>query len=471
MEAYEDYNHEHLDDKELMKEVERFEQMLQEGEIGFMDLSTIEDLYFYFSLTEQPEKNFALLQSGILHFPYNDSLLYKLSMVHLKQGNTDLALEQVEKAIKIAPHNMLALVQKARILSQSGDLNAAILFLSDALTYQYADAEVYYHLGHLCQEGGFYKRAIEYYQKALAGNPEIQDIVFDLASCYEWAEEIVPGIQFLKNWVSVMPDSQPAWHCLGHLYQQIGFYENAIAAFQYAMALEEEFFISHYQIGVCYMAIEKYQDAISSFMAAIRLDSHDLFALFSLAECYESIEQFEHARSYYKRCTQIAPNMFEAWHGYAATLEAQEKYYEAITFYKTAVELNDQDAEAWLGLATCEYKVGNEFSAQEALQKAIQLNPEDPQLFEDWASMLLEDGEPAAALQLLRCGISENPLSPVLQYQFAAIAFQLGKAKEAREYLENALVLDYDARFVLFQYNPELKKLPFITDLITFYKP
>ena len=73
-------------------------------------------------------------------------------------------------------------------------------------------------------------------------------------------------------------------------------------------------------------------------------------------------------------------------------------------------------------------------------------------------------------MEILAEGIKYHPHNAELQYRIAACLMSIGQKQEALSFLRNALKLNYDIHNELFDYIPQLKENPSITDLIESYK-
>jgi tetratricopeptide (TPR) repeat protein len=101
-----------------------------------------------------------------------------------------------------------------------------------------------------------------------------------------------------------------------------------------------------------------------------------------------------------------------------------------------------------------EYKLGNIISATSAFEEANTLAPEDVDVWLQWSLVYFEQGDITKATDIISDGLNELPDNADLFYRMAIYLLDSGKVKEAFNYLENALILNFDGHKVLFDFFP-----------------
>ena len=205
------------------------------------------------------------------------------------------------------------------------------------------------------------------------------------------------------------------------------------------------------------MSLEKYTQAIDAYKKTLEIEGASAETYCSLAETYEKLEHHELAVKYYQKAVKLDSFYDEAWFGVGKCLASQNKWYEAIHFLNRALKLDCENYLYWKKVAEAEYHVGNLVSSLDAYEEASMLNPEDPEIILDWSYIYYEQGEYEKALEIVVNTLSDLPEEADLYYRAAAYLLALGKYKEAYNYLENALVLNYDKHVDLLEFFPKLE--------------
>jgi tetratricopeptide (TPR) repeat protein len=121
-------------------------------------------------------------------------------------------------------------------------------------------------------------------------------------------------------------------------------------------------------------------------------------------------------------------------------------------------------------LAQNEFKLGNLNAAEDAFQKAEELNPMDVDLYLSWSEMYMDRGEYEDAANLIQSGIEELPESSLLYYRIVICLLKAGNFQKAFQFLENALILDFDGHKELYEYFPDLEANKVLFNIINQFR-
>jgi tetratricopeptide (TPR) repeat protein len=124
-------------------------------------------------------------------------------------------------------------------------------------------------------------------------------------------------------------------------------------------------------------------------------------------------------------------------------------------FFNKAVKIHSQNSEYWKAAAHAEFKIGNTISSISAYEEASNLGPEDKEVWLNWSFIYYEQGAHEKAIDVLLQGMGEIPDEPEFFYRMTVYLIEAGKFKEAFNYLENALILNFDGHSVLFDFFPK----------------
>ena len=130
---------------------------------------------------------------------------------------------------------------------------------------------------------------------------------------------------------------------------------------------------------------------------------------------------------------------------------------ESMHYIKKAIDLNAEHELFWLALAQAEWKTGNIVSALEAFEQSCELDPENADVWLDWSFIYYDQGDYDKAIHLIMDGIEELPMEAELWYRAVVYAMGCGRYKDALNYLENALLLDFEKHVVLFDFFNEIE--------------
>ena len=137
--------------------------------------------------------------------------------------------------------------------------------------------------------------------------------------------------------------------------------------------------------------------------------------------------------------------------------EKQEKWHQALHFFNKAIKINNHNAEYWKAAAHAEFKIGNIISSISAYEEASNLSPDDKEVWLNWSYIYYEQGEHEKAIETLLQGMSELPDESEFFYRMTVYLIEAGKFKEALNYLENALILNFEGHSMIFDFFPKIE--------------
>jgi len=75
----------------------------------------------------------------------------------------------------------------------------------------------------------------------------------------------------------------------------------------------------------------------------------------------------------------------------------------------------------------------------------------------NWSFIYYEQGDHEKAIETLSIGFDEIPDDPEIFYRMTVYLIEAGRFKEAFNYLENALILDFEGHTALFDFFPKIE--------------
>jgi tetratricopeptide (TPR) repeat protein len=142
----------------------------------------------------------------------------------------------------------------------------------------------YYNIGCYAAADGNYGEAIDYYNKALAAEP-------DNAS---WA------------------DHAPGYNDLGYAYLKEGELANAVTNLEKALALRPNFGKAYYNLGCAFLNNKQPAEAVDCLQRALAIDTDVAAIHYKLANALAQTDQYAKAINEYRQTLKLSPAMDEA---------------------------------------------------------------------------------------------------------------------------------------------------------------
>ena len=229
----------------------------------------------------------AALHLNFRHMAFDQH--YSRALAHGSERQWKNAHQEISLALDQGVFDHRALFLKARLLQQSGELEAAQKAYWNALKVHPNYAHSHHNLGGIYASKKDWKPAIAAYQKAL----------------------------------KIRPNYYQARLHLGNAYMSTGRLPEALKAFQKVALLIPSFAGTHINLGSIYLQQGKPEKATAAFLEAIRLDPKQAQAYNNLAIAYERLGRNREAVTAYE-------NLLAHWQGDPAYRESVKKRIETL---------------------------------------------------------------------------------------------------------------------------------------------
>lgn len=223
----------------------------------------------------------------------------------------------------------------------------------------------------LCREGfsftirGEYKKALTYFQDAVASNPDDTNAWFGLGNCYIGLEKPEEAIDAYRQVIRTDPDNANAYYNLGLYYRQLGRYESAVETFQNALAIDPAHIPSQFEMG----------------------------------EALGRMGRSEEEKQVYLDITSRKPKFYPAYFRLGLVCNRLGQYEEAIAAQKKVLALKPDFAPAYFALGLVYANMGDSRREANAYKEALRIDPEFVEAHYNMGLYYLRSGEREAALE------------------------------------------------------------------------
>lgn len=213
--------------------------------------------------------------------------LLKLSSLELALENYQLALDMVNKALKVEPMN----------------------------------ADAYYLKGFIYLNGGDTAIAISSYRTAVEVNSDHYNTYIMLGKLYALEKHEYAG-DYYDNALRIRPNSVEALYNKGVYLQSIEEYDEAYFLYDQIIELDSSSYFAYYNRGYMMLISDSsYSGAIKEFEKSLRYYPYYFEAFYNIGLCYENQGDYEKAAEYYKKALEINPQYDLAAFGMSRLLD------------------------------------------------------------------------------------------------------------------------------------------------------
>ena len=463
MSAFEDFSSSGSEFRDLLS---RFES----GSEGFYDIDEYEDLAAYYLQHAQLDMVHQVLKLALHCFPDAPELRIKKAQYLAALQNTQEALVILNQLEDLIEFKYDVYMIRGHIYSQIACSEQAIEQFKLAIPHADEPEDVYTALGIEFLNAHKPSDALYYLKKALKENPALDALYPDVFLCFEYTVQLKEAVNFFHAATDHSPFNFQAWFYLGISYLKLPDPPQAIKAFEYALAIQDQSVVARINKAQAHYQLEQYLLAIEVLNEALVIDDQDAQVYFSLAEAYQAIEDYNQALVFYNKCIKCDPAWADAWMGIAMVLDHLNRITEALHYIRKAVEINPQESEYWYVLAEFQQKMGFYEESEQAFQRVIECDYAESDVWMDYGCLLIQMDLYDKALDIFLQGIKQFPKFIELYYLAAAALLKLHQRQSALELLEQALQMDITKCELLFETIPALSLDLEILDLINSYK-
>jgi len=337
-------------------------------------------------------------------FLSREHLARNLAIAHTKKsvafanlGKHDKSLDELEKALKYAPRDVLILAQRGLEYAQAGDLDAGIAQLSSVVD-ENKDAEsvpfALFQLGVLLQQKGDHRSAILQYREAIRYRPNYVEAHLKLARALVLEGDQREALAEYRTVAALSPSDLDRGNAhilanqwLGNALQEQGDYASAASAYRAAIQLNSEYGPAHCELGLVLQKQGQLRQAIHEYSAALvppKLTEVDgtkrlATAHFRLGTALIKAGRANRANgtAELRRAIELDPDHFESHLYLGEILYEEANWVEAAAEYRKATLIESRSAAAHNGLGLALDKQGLREEAGLEFARAIDLEPKN----------------------------------------------------------------------------------------------
>ena len=184
--------------------------------------------------------------------------------------------------------------------------------------------------------------------------------------------------------------------CFGLTLQQLGYWKDSEALYRHALAVTENNYLAHNNLGVVLVEKGQSDEAISQYRDAIRLNPDFAYAHNNLGRALGMKGQTDEAISQFQEAIRLAPDDIEAYNNLGIALNEKGQTDEAIIQFQEAIRLAPDDADAHNDLGVTLIEKGQITGAISQFQEAVRLKPDYAEARDNLARALEMKNAPAS---------------------------------------------------------------------------
>ena len=437
------------DEEDYNLSLSKFESMLKTNKVLFFDSEEFEEIILHYLDMGKATLAKKALKLGLEQHPKSTGL----KLVQVEMLVYDDKLDQAEKLLNelyaIEPTNEEIFIQKANIYSKRDNHEKAVEFLQTALKYTEDFADVYNLIGMEYLFMDNLELAKENFIKCLEEDFEDQSALYNVVYCFEFLDQNLEAIEYLKTYIDRNPYSEIAWHQSGRLYYGVKDYENAVRSFEFATSIDEEFVGAYMENAKALERLKRYEDAIESYNKTIELDDPTSYALLRIGKCYEKLGNKVQALKFFNKTVHEDPLLDKGWIAITDFYVRQKNYQKALYFVNKALAIDDQNRSYWKRYATINKAMDHFEEAEFGYRKAVEFGDYQLDTWLFWVDIMQIMGENNNAILTLIQAAEYFTDDYEIEYRMAGFHMLLNEEEKGNYHLSNGLRINSKHQTIL----------------------
>ncbi len=458
-------------DYSLTQWVNEFEILTQQGEKTSFEIRIYLKLVEYYQNEGDLKKAVEVAESALEQYGYRVDFYLVKSRLLLSQKQPMEAMDCLHQAEHLSPQDTDVLMTKAMILAELKDKQSALTILQDLKSYvgQSDLVEV------LICETEIYFKAEEYdkgfitLKDALRSNSSHekgQQLLSEYISVSRHYQSIAT---FLQEMLENSPYSHFSWYNLGHCYSNLGEYDQAIDAFEYAFLIKPQFEQAYIDCAETCVLLRQWDKALSIYQEVVNTFGEEYDMLISISECCIHLTDYKQAKKYLTQSLKLDVFGEDAHFMMGQCFAAEAKWHKAIQCFRRAISIDETSDTYFLALAKAYAQIGENDKAHRNFKKATLCAPEQNNYWFAHASFLISQGKVKQALEVLDQGEISSVGSDLL-YCRAAIHYLLGDKTKSIDILAEVLEDDFQSHTCIFELAPDMLTDRDIQSILKYYQ-
>ena len=424
--------------------ITKFESMLKTDDVYFFDAEDFEDIIHHYLNNGKISLAKKAIKIGLQQHP--DAMDLKLLDVEVLvfENNLEVAEKILDKLQLLDGTNEEIYIQRANIYSKKDNHEAAIVLLKKALELTEDSFDIYALLGMEYLFMDDFEKAKIHFMKCVSFDEQDYSSLYNVIYCFEFLEDYEGAIQYLNDYLERNPYCQVAWHQLGKQYLSIKMYEEALAAFDFAIISDDTFIGAYFEKGKVLEKMGKYNEAIENYETTIKIDDPTSHAYLRIGKCHEKLKNDDLAKFYYYQTVHEDPLLDKGWLAITDFYFKKKNYDRALYYVNKAINIDGENAKYWKKCARIHAALQHYDEADFAYKQAVDLGNYELDTWLNWAEVVTQNEDLESAIQILLQGLEFYPDQAAIQFKIAGLYLMTNDPVKAQYRFRKALKLDFD---------------------------
>lgn len=392
-------------DKDTRDAVLNFEKLNRKGGVQYIDMDQLEVVLDFYLETNDVDSVQQALKYGEKIFPNANELKLRRAHMYSIQGNPQGALTLLKEILRSEPGNTDAQYAMGLVYGMLDQPQKAIQY------YQLASADgvelglIYGNIGDEYYKMERYDKAMVYYKKSIAENPDEERSMYNLSCIYEDEGRNSEAESFFRLQTRDHPYSFCAWIAYGRACMNLELWQQAIEAYEYAIVVDKANVQAYFCLCDAYRRAGNHGKAVSVLHECLDYAEDKSWVYYSMGMIYMESGNNSSAIPYFRKTVREDPYFGDAWQVLGQCYADENDLYTAVEMSERALSVNPQSASYMLQLAWLQDCLGDTEKADSLYQCALHLDEVSDECWIRYADFLMRHDRFDEAVEVLDKGV------------------------------------------------------------------
>jgi tetratricopeptide (TPR) repeat protein len=284
--------------------------------------------------------------------------------------------------------------------------------------------------GYALHQAGQLEQAASLYRQALSLNAESVEALNLLAVLHLQWRDLQGFVDLARRSLRLHPQQPPLLGNLGTALQELKRHDEALAAFDEAIALDQAHRSAHYNRGLCLLKLKRPAEALAGFDRQLALQPQHIPALISRGNALQMLGRLEEALQSFDQLIALDPASSDALYNRGNVLRDMRRLDEARSSYELALRRVPDHLLALINLGLTLDDLQDFDAAVLALTRAVAIDPRSVQAHNNLGNVFWSLGKTERAGLCFERALELQPGSIDALWNNAIVKLALGHYKE-----------------------------------------
>lgn len=447
--------------------IAKFESMLKTDDVYFFDAEDFEDIIHHYLNNGKISLAKKAIKISLQQHP--DAMELKLLDVEVLvfENNLEIAEKILDELQLLDSKNEEIYIQRANIYSKKDNHEAAVILLNKALELSQGSLDIHSLLGMEYLFMDNFEMAKQNFMQCVSFDEEDYSSLYNVVYCFEFLEDYDGAISYLNEYLERNPYCQVAWHQLGKQYFSKDMFEEALAAYDFAIISDDTFIGAYFEKGKVLEKLGKYNEAIENYETTVKIEDPTSHAYLRMGKCHEHLQNDDMAKYYYYQTVHEDPLLDKGWLAITDYYTRKKNFERALYYINKAINIDGENPLYWKRCAGIHAALGSNDEADFSYKQAVELGNYELDTWLNWAKVVTKNQDIDSSIEILLQGFEFYPEEAELEYRIAGLYLKIDEVANAKTRLTHALKTDPEKLDVFEEEFPEYYHTQWVQDIIS----